>query len=308
MARWHAWQQRRGELAQGGRVPTRAELRKLAGWQEQIAREEYVHIASIQFDQWVERHLVDEKQMTRELAVLPPIADAEVDDFIRRFPEYGRDPQGRERARDNVRRLREIDARKRMLERQRAAHPPRFLLRSPSAARETAQPLAPRTVGDAKSRAQLLAFHGFGCNDCALGSKLLIAVMSRFAGRVRLIAGDYFNPPTLAGVRSALTLRCAGEQRDWWPMMLALDGYAGSVGIDELVARARTAGYDGPRFAACLESDRFLTDVFEDLVLADRLGLERGIPGLFASGVRIGRLLDVDGVIKQIEAALAAPL
>jgi hypothetical protein len=295
---------------------TRAELRVLSGYRAALARHEYWNIARLQFDKYVEQFLLEREaenlaipvsELERhEIERMPPVQDADIDAYMAENPEYKSDPQGRERARDNVRRLREINARQSLLTRLRAASDIRFLLQEPEFERVPVEVPAPRWHGPPDAPNVIVAFHAVGCSTCTRGSKLLLSVLQSRAGAFKLLAGDYFEGDDLDAYRGNLALHCAPpEERD--RLLDVLTRSFDDARIGTLVAQAQGLGTDPAPFRACLESDRFLPLIAENLAMAERLGLERSIPGVFVNGVRIGDLKDLEAVMKQIDAALAKP-
>lgn len=351
--RLDAWQRRRAELILAGRAKapfervrrqisapeyadpntviahlqgepvTRAELRVLAGYQATLARHEYWRIAKMQFDKYVDAFLiareaehlgVGEAEVERlEVERMPPPTDAEVRAYMAENPEYAQDPQGLERARDNLRRLREINARQALLDRLRAASVIQFYLQEPAFERFPVEVPAPRWHGAREAPDVVVAFHAVGCPMCTRGSQLLLSVLEARAGKLKLLAGDYFESGSSAQAgaqidpyRGALALHCAPpDKRD--ALLERLTRSFGDAKIATLVGHAEALGIDAAAFRACMESDRFLPLIVENLAMAERLGLERSIPGIFVNGVRVGDLKDLDGVLKQIDAALATP-
>lgn len=299
-----------------GQPITRAELRVLAGYQAALARHEYWNIAKLQFDKYVDEFLLEREAQglsipvsdleRHEIERMPPVKDADVAAFMAESPEYKSDPQGRERARDNLRRLREINARQSLLTRLRAASDIRFLLAEPAFERTPVEVPAPRWHGPPDAPNVIVAFHAVGCATCTRGSQLLLSVLQSRAGTFKLLAGDYFEGDDLDAYRGALALHCAPpEERDRLLELLARS--FDDSRIATLVGQAQSLGTDPASFRACLESDRFLPLIVENLAMAARLGLERSIPGVFVNGVRVGDLKDLDAVLKQVDAALAAP-
>jgi hypothetical protein len=299
-----------------GQPITRAELRVLAGYQAALGRHEYWNIARLQFDKYVDEFLLAREAQDlgipvsdlerHEIERMPPVSDADVNAFMAENPEYKSDPQGRERARDNLRRLREINARQSLLTRLRAASDIRFLLKEPAFERAPVEVPAPRWHGPPDAPNVIVAFHAVGCATCARGSQLLLSVLQSRAGTFKLLAGDYFAGDDLVAYRGALALHCAPpEERDRLLERLARSFEDSRIAT--LVGQAQGLGTDPGAFRACLESDRFLPLIVENLAMAERLGLERSIPGIFVNGVRIGDLKDLAGVMKQIDAALATP-
>lgn len=297
-----------------GEPVTRAELRVLAGYQAELARHEYWHIARMQFDRYVTRFLRErearhlgitvEALIQLETERIPPPTDADVRAYMRENPEYAAEPEGHERARDNLRRLRSLKAEEELDARLRSAADVRFLLIEPEIGRFAVDVPAPRWHGPREAGDVLVAFHGLGCDTCTRGSRLLLSILAARPGRIKLLAGDYFTPGRLGSYRGALALHCAPpEARD--ELLQALVADFGTGEIASLTAKAKDTGIAPDGFHACLLRDAMLPLIVENLAMAHRLGLERNVPGLFINGVRIGDLKDLDKVLEQVDAALA---
>src|SRR5262249_10664187 len=121
---------------------TRGELRRLAGWTEALAREEYFRIAKAQFDEYVtelllareaqQRRLSIDRLLAAELRPKKPIREEDVAEYSGANPAYATgDALAWERAKDNVRRAREHQAREALLLRLRASAKVEFYLRAP---------------------------------------------------------------------------------------------------------------------------------------------------------------------------------
>ncbi len=299
-----------------GREITRGEMRLLAGFGAELAREEYHRLLLQYLDQFVARVLVEREARGRgvtvdalereELAALGPITDAEVRAFIADNPQYGRDAAGRAAARDNVRRLREAGVRTRLEQRLRAGAKLEVHIARPEFPAYPLEPPSPRPRGEPAAPATLVVFHSLGCPECNLGTALMVELDRRYRGRLRILSVDHFRRGSLVSYRAALALHCAAEQGDFWPLMLRLLQAERPVLIDELADAAAAAGLDRARMERCLLDDRYLPDVLENLLYAERLGLERSVPALFLDGRRLMDLGKLDRVIEQVDAILPA--
>lgn len=295
-----------------GRDVTRAELRRLAGYQEQLAAVEYVHIARLQFDAYAGDHLVAREAArqhvtvaeleARELKRLGPPSPAEVDQFVRENPPYAAAPDGRAKARETLADIRPVKARESLRARLRSAAKVEFFLSTPPFAPAKLELVAPLSVGDAHAPAVLTALHGLGCDNCARGTKLIFELLAAFP-QLRLESAEYFSRDRLGSYRAALAVRCAADAGKAGELMTALvSGFrAGLVG--ELAELGRAHGL-GDAFRRCLEEDRHLPIIFENLALAERVGLERNVPGLFVNGIRLDDLTDPVKLRAHVEEAL----
>jgi hypothetical protein len=293
---------------------TRAELRVLAGYQAELARHEYWFHAKTQFEAYATEFLrereaqhlgVDASKLVElEIERMPETTEADVDAFIRENPEYGVHAEGRERARDNLRRLRQMGAEAALDERLRETGDVRFLLIEPSIPRIAVEIPAPRSHGPADAERVIYAFHSVGCDTCTRGSQLLLATLKARPGQVRVVAGDYFERNRLGSYRGALALRCApAGERDRMLAKITFEPGKGEIG--ELVAVAAGLGIDAGEFERCMDRDAHLPAIAENLHMAKRLGLRRNVIGLFANGYRLGNLRDTTGVLGQIDQAFS---
>lgn len=298
----------------GGRDVTRAELHRLASYEEPLAQDEYVHVAELQFAERTSELLLQreakQRRITvavleaRALAAAPPLRDADVRAFVRDNPAYARDPQGHTRAVAVVENLRQVHAHEQLLARLRAGAHIVFSLRRPGFDRLRPEMVAPLRHGSGP--ATLTALHGLGCDNCARGTRLVIGIAAAHP-QLRVESGEYFSRERLGSYRAALAVRCADEQGKAWELMVALARDFRRGLVDELTAEARPLGLDERRFRRCLDEDRALPIIFENVALAERLGLERNVPALFVNGTRLDDLADPTRLQEHVTAALALP-
>lgn len=296
----------------GDRRVTRAELHLAAGYDEQLARREYVEAARMLFDRRVREVLlagaaaaaritVPELE-ARERASLGPPPPAEVARFVAENPAYAAEPA---RAIDAVRTLREVGAADALVARLAQAQGVRFLLVEPPIDRISPAVLAPRRAGNASAPHLLEIMHCVGGDTCARGSSLVRALVDRFGPRLRVELGDAFSGGDTTRLRHALALRCAEEQQRGWHLLERLLDVPTRAATRELLDAARAAGLDARPFGACLADDRHLPSVVENLRRAEQLGLELNIPGLWIDGARLDRLGEPEHVRTLIETAIS---
>src|SRR5262249_21592908 len=164
-----------------------------------------------------------------------------------------------------------------------------FYLQEPHFEPVVVRPLAPIIHGD-RARPALVALFGLGCDACRRGTNLLARLVQTFGDRIHVEAGEYFKSYELDSYRAALAARCAEEQGRGWDLGMRVNQATAALTTPELVAQAGALGLDGDAFAACLDEDRPLPLILENLALSERLGLERGIPAFFVHGVRLDDL------------------
>lgn len=264
----------------GDRRVTRAELHLAAGYDEQLARREYVQAARMLFDRLVREVVLADAAAAagvtvaeleaRERANLGPPPPDEVARFVAENPAYAAHPA---RAIDAVRTLREVGAADALVARLAQQAAVRFLLAEPPLDRISPAVLAPRRAGNASAAHLLEVMHCVGGDTCARGTALVRGLVEQFGSRVRVELGDAFSDADPVRIRNAIALRCAEEQqRD---------------------------------VRACLAEDRHLPIVVENLRRAEQLGLELNIVAIWIDGARIDNVGDPDHVRATIDAAIS---
>ena len=292
------------EAVVDGRPLSRVEMRRLAGFGAELLRDEYWRIMMMHVDRWIDRRLAPEPVIAAEVAKLGAITDDEVRAYVAANPEYATDPQGFERARDQVRRLRRAQVERELPARLRASAAIVIDVRKPDSPRWDVDVPAPRRYGLPPAPHRLVVYHAVGCEDCRRGSRLLRDLIDAYRGRVEVIAGDWFRRGSLVGYRGALALHCAEAQGVAEAYLRRVIEVERPVELSALRAIAGEVAADADAFERCVRDDRYLADVIENLEVAERLGLEPDIPGLFLDGVRLGDLGDIARVQSQIDQQL----
>jgi hypothetical protein len=157
--------------------------------------------------------------------------------------------------------------------------------------------------------------HCIGGPTCEEGTRVVRAILSRFAPRARVELGDYWTGVDATRLRHAIALRCADEQgsQKSFAMFSYLSDHAERATTPQLRAAAHVVAsrisFDETRFRSCLAEDRHIDQITEDRLRAEQLGLELDIVGVWADGWRIDNLGDVAHVLGAVQQRLdgAAP-
>lgn len=284
----------------GDRPITRQELHLAAGYAEQLARQEYVDAARIAFDELARERLL----AGQPPVVVPPPTDADIDAWIAAHPEYATAENGRGRAREDVRTLRQVAAQDALVARLSAHGSVAFHLVRPPFEPIPPDVDAPRIAGAAGASHTLEVLHCVGTATCALGMQVVGAILAELGDELRVEAGDYFEQPRLTTVRGALALRCAEEQGRGWPLAVALGAGDPAASIAAIEAHVAAVGADLIAFRSCFASDRWLPTIFENVTRAQVLGLELNVLGMWVDGVRVDDVGSPAGAVAGVRAAL----
>ncbi len=343
--RWHAWARMRSALIARGLHGVRRERAQLllisprfaspstnvgiigdhrinrqalhlaAGYAEQTGRLDYFHAAEDRFKAFTDdlllkraadaQHKSQEELLAAVYAQLKPPSKADVANWISEHPEYASVP---DRAADAIRTLREAAARDAFLAHLAGeAGGVKFLLKEPPIDRVPPDALAPFVAGNPKAQHELAVMGCIGGPTCARGARLVVGISVNAPDEYRIEFGDSFSTADPIQIRHAIALRCAAAQERAWPMFVSL-ARAETRGLtDELVARGKEAGADPQAMTACLEADRYLPQVYEDVRRGRVLGLQQNVLGVWFDGHRLEHLDDVgaaEGEIRGVQATV----
>jgi protein-disulfide isomerase len=138
-----------------------------------------------------------------------------------------------------------------------------------------------RGPGDAA--VTIVEFSDFQCPYCRQQAVTLRRVLDEYPRDVRLVFLDFplsAHPDARNAARAA---GCAGEQGQFWAMHDTLFLHQEALAPDDLSRYAQKIGIDGPKFQACMKSDRGTTGIDETVHLGEEVGVD-GTPALFVNG------------------------
>jgi len=240
------------------------------------------------------RNLTPDQLMEQEVdSKVPDPTDGEVEAyFIGQNRAGARLEDTKEQFRSALKQVRLIKARQAYADSLRAKADVAVMLRPPSID-VTFDPA--RVKGDPKAPVTIVEFSDFQCPYCKKAESVLISLLDKYNGRVKLAYIDFplreIHPHAESAAEAS---RCAGEQGKFWEYHDSLFADPAKLEDSDLIARATNLGLKEEPFKACLTSGKF-----KNSVDADReAGIEAGVggtPGFFINGVFI------NGVQSQAE-------
>ncbi len=144
-------------------------------------------------------------------------------------------------------------------------------------------PASAPVLGPATAAVTMVEFSDYQCPYCKQAQQTVDALMSHYAGKLRLVHRDFpldFHPRAHLAARAAY---CAGEQGRFWEYHRAMLLEPGDLSDVELRARARAVNIQEAPFVACLGSERHDAKIAESLLDAQRLGVN-ATPTYFING------------------------
>lgn len=143
--------------------------------------------------------------------------------------------------------------------------------------------------GDPNAPITILEYSDFTCGFCEkFFHETFPQLLTEYieTGKVRFVYRDFPRAPGGPALHSAQAARCAGQQDAYWPMHDRLFNSGGQLGLDQLKGYAKELGLKTDKFAQCLDTNEFVTDIFKDRMEGGSLGI-RGTPAfvLFPTNV-----------------------
>jgi protein-disulfide isomerase/type II secretory pathway component PulC len=170
----------------------------------------------------------------------------------------------------------------------------------------TADParVRPARGGSETRPVSLVVFCDFESSHCARLQTRLDRLRQLYAEVLEIGTRDLTLSFHRDAERAAAASRCAQEQGAYWAYHDALYAGTGALARERLDWAALVAGLDAERFAACLESGRWLDAVSDESAFAASLGLD-AVPAVFVNGLYAGPEPGTDQMIWLIEHELA---
>ncbi len=143
--------------------------------------------------------------------------------------------------------------------------------------------------GDPKAPITILEYSDFTCGYCEkFFHETFPQLLTEYieTGKVRFVYRDFPRAPGGPALHSAQAARCAGQQDAYWPMHDRLFNSGGQLGLEQLKGYAKELGLKADKFAQCLDTNEYVTDIFKDRMEGGTLGI-RGTPAfvLFPTNV-----------------------
>lgn len=149
------------------------------------------------------------------------------------------------------------------------SEPPKFLIQDDDVVR-----------GDSNAPITMLEYSDFTCGFCEkFFHETFPQLLTEYieTGKVRFVYRDFPRAPGGPALHSSQAARCAGQQQAYWPMHDRLFNSDRQFDKENLKEYAKELGLDSQKFAECLDTNQFVTDIFKDRMEGGSLGI-RGTP------------------------------
>jgi len=144
---------------------------------------------------------------------------------------------------------------------------------------------AARVQGNPDAPVTIVEFADYQCPFCKKSEDTLKALLSKYAGRVKLAFLDFPLSEIHGQARSAAeAARCAGEHGKFWEYHDSLFADPSKLDEPSLIERAQKLRLDKSAFRSCLTSGKFQQDIQANREQGVEAGVT-GTPAFFINGV-----------------------
>ena len=154
--------------------------------------------------------------------------------------------------------------------------------------------------GSSNAKVTIVEYSDFQCPFCSKGAAVISEIKKAYKGKVRVVFKNFplpFHPLAKGAAEAAL---CAGEQGSdyFWKLHDLMFKDQASLTQDQLTKIAKKIGVNVEKFSKCLESNKFLSKIKDDMALGQELGI-KSTPTFFVNGQLLNGALPF-GVFKEI--------
>jgi protein-disulfide isomerase len=186
------------------------------------------------------------------------------------------------------------------LAQQQAAAAAQAAAQAPAAGAAQAQPPAPParldnvtdggnpSLGPSDAKVTVIEFSDFQCPFCKRWrDDTLDALRKQYGDQIRIVYRDFpltsLHPEAQKAAEAA---GCANEQGKFWEFHDLLFANQATLGVDAYKQHAVTLGLNAEQFNACLDGDKYASEVAADVKDGNSYGVS-GTPTFFINGVRL---------------------
>ncbi len=141
----------------------------------------------------------------------------------------------------------------------------------------------PSRGGDASAPVTIIEYTDFQCPFCSRVQPTINAVLEQYGGSVRHVFKQLPLPMHAQAKLGAEAALCAGDQGQFWEMHDWLFANKNSINRDALSAQGATLGLDVGEFNGCIDAQKYIGQIDEDIKEANSFGIT-GTPGFLING------------------------
>lgn len=150
-------------------------------------------------------------------------------------------------------------------------------------------------LGDKNAPLVIIEFTDFQCPFC---KKYDLTTFSKLkegyidTGKIQYVVRDFPLSFHSHAKLAAIAAKCAGEQKNYWPMRHKIFEHQRDLSKEKLIGFADSLKLKNQAFVKCLDDPKQTDEVEKDMAYADRIGIQ-STPSFILARKESGRLLDI---------------
>ncbi len=233
------------------------------------------------------KDLTNDEYMNKYIVSKIKITDAEITRFIKEknIPKAQINPQIKERIKQYLMVEKKKGALDRWLGEKTAKTPINVFFKQPRRPTYDVKVGDAPFTGGANAKVEVVEFSDFQCPFCSKASVILKDLKKKYGSKVKIAFKQYPLPFHSQAKGAAVASLCANEQSSelFWKMHDAMFDDQSKLSVASLKETAKKIGADTKKFDACLDSNKYLAKVEENIKEGQAIGV-KSTPTFFVNG------------------------
>lgn len=229
----------------------------------------------------------NDEYLEKNIAKNVKISEADIDAFIKKqqIPQESINPMVREKIKGYLEMEKRKEAMDQWLGKQTAKNPVQVFIQKPRRPSFDVQIGDAPIAGGKDAKVTIVEYSDFQCPFCSRGADILNDLKKKYGNKIKVAFKNFPLPFHNQAEGAAVAGLCANEQSAdlFWKMHDAMFKSQDKLDVPSLKALARKVGVKGEAFDACLDSNKYLSKVKQDMEDGKKLKV-KSTPTFFVNG------------------------
>ena len=252
--------------------------------------------------------LSNDEYMDKYIASSIKISESEINNFVkeRNIPEDQLNPELKGRIENFLVMQKKSDAVEAWLGKQSEKNPIEIFVDKPRRPSFDVEVGAAPAFGPETAKVTIVEFSDFQCPYCARASETVNELKKKYGNKIRVVFKQYPLPFHNDAKKAANAALCANEQGadKFWKLHDIMFKDQAKLSVADLKASAKSIGLKTEDFDACLDSDKFASQIEADINQGQALGV-KSTPTFFVNGMLVSGAQPIEVFAEIIDEELA---
>lgn len=235
------------------------------------------------------------------------VSDKEMNDFIkeRNIPKDQLTPELKERINNFILMQKKSEAVEKWLGEYSKKNPIEIFVEKPKRPTFNVDLKNSPILGQESAPVTIVEFSDFQCPYCAKASEIIHEVKKKYGNKVKVVFKQYPLPFHKDAKKAAVASLCANEQGGdkFWKLHDLMFKDQANLAINGLKEMAKKVGVKQSEFEACLDSDKYLAQVEEEIGQGQDIGV-KSTPTFFVNGMLVSGAQPIEVFSEIIDSEL----